>query len=324
MNTYLGIDIGGTKCAVTLGRMNESDMCIVDKESVPTEAQRGVAHTLSRIHQCIETLLNRNQMKAVDLMGMGISCGGPLDSRQGLILSPPNLMGWDRIPIVKIMADRYHVPVRLENDANACALAEWRFGAGQGFDNVIFLTFGTGLGAGLILNGRLYRGSSDMAGEVGHVRLSDHGPVGYGKSGSFEGFCSGGGIAQLAQIKVLEKLQMGESVAFCPRLEDIPALTAKSVSEAARQGDPLAKAIYEICGEYLGKGLSFLIDMLNPDRIIIGSVFTRSHDLLWPAAKKVIERETLALSRQACCVVTAQLQENLGDYAALAVAMEEA
>src|SRR5690606_15592063 len=132
------------------------------------------------------------------LAAIGISCGGPLDSRRGVILSPPNLPGWDRIPVVEVFQQAFKVPVALQNDANAGALAEWLWGAGRGSHNMIFLTFGTGMGAGLILNGQLYSGTNDLAGEVGHIRLAPDGPVGYGKAGSFEGFCSGGGIKQLA------------------------------------------------------------------------------------------------------------------------------
>ena len=109
----------------------------------------------------------------------------------------------------------------MQNDANAGAIAEWKYGAGKGYNNLIFLTFGTGMGAGLILNGKLYSGTTDLAGEVGHIRLAEMGPVGFGKAGSFEGFCSGGGIAQLAQIKVREKLQMGEKVSFCESIDDL-------------------------------------------------------------------------------------------------------
>lgn len=160
-----------------------------------------------------------------------------------------------------------------KNDANACAVAEWKFGAGRGYSNIIFLTFGTGMGAGLILNGNLYSGITDLAGEVGHLRLSGTGPVGFGKAGSFEGFCSGGGIAQLAQSKVLEKLQMGEKISFCKGISELHLLTAKSVAEAAYRGDPLAMDIYKTCGFYLGKGLSLLIDVLNPELIILGSIY---------------------------------------------------
>lgn len=119
---------------------------------------------------------------------VGISCGGPLNSTAGIIEGPPNLPGWNNVKIADILTSHYGVFASLQNDANACAVAEWKFGAGKGAQNMIFLTFGTGLGAGLILNGRLYSGTNDNAGEIGHIRLEEFGPSGYGKSGSFEGF----------------------------------------------------------------------------------------------------------------------------------------
>ena len=119
-------------------------------------------------------------LRSQQTAAVGISCGGPLDSKKGLILSPPNLPGWDNVPVTKLLSEALQVPAFLQNDADACAIAEWRFGAGQGCENMVFLTFGTGLGAGLILNGKLYQGASGMAGEVGHLRLFDNGHIGYG------------------------------------------------------------------------------------------------------------------------------------------------
>jgi glucokinase len=200
-------------------------------------------------------------------------------------------------------------------------VAEWKFGAGVGCDNMVFLTFGTGLGAGLILNGKLYSGSNDNAGECGHIRLDRFGPVGYGKAGSFEGFCSGGGLAQLGYTLALEQVQQGKAPAYFQNGMSAKDVTAKSIAEAARQGDETALRVYEICGEYLGKGLSVLIDILNPQRIVIGSVFARSGDLLRPAMERVIAREALPLSASCCQVVPAQLGEQIGDYAAIATAL---
>lgn len=298
----IGIDIGGTKCAVVLG--NEKGE-ILKKERFATTDRDA---TLDKI---MSTVLSMGECDAV-----GISCGGPLDSKKGVIMSPPNLPGWDNVEIVKMINSRLGVPVFLKNDADACALAEWKFGAGKGSDNMIFLTFGTGLGAGLILGGRLYSGACDMAGEVGHIRLADFGPVGYGKAGSFEGFCSGGGIAQLGQTVAKENSQMGHPVGFADG-----EITAKSVADAAKNGDEEAIEVYRQCGRMLGKGLSVLIDILNPEKIVLGSIFVRSEELLRDEMQRVIEKETLYPSRRVCEIVPAGLGEALGDVAALCVAV---
>ena len=184
-----------------------------------------------------------------------------------------------------------------------------------------FLTFGTGLGAGLILDGRLYSGTNGNAGEVGHMRLSPDGPIGFGKRGSFEGFCSGGGIAQLGYIMAQEAIANGKSPSYFKAGMTERDVTAKTVGDAAEAGDETALAVYRMSGEYLGRGLAFMIDILNPERIVIGSIFARSRGLLWEAAKQEIEREALAPAAACCTVVPAELGESIGDYAAIATAL---
>lgn len=302
---YTGVDIGGTKCAVIVGDENGIDEKIRFETTVVDE-------TIDNIIKATEKVGVHN--------AIGISCGGPLDSKRGIIMSPPNLPGWDNIDIVSILKKRFNVPVAIQNDANACALAEWKYGAGKGTENMIFLTFGTGMGAGLILNGKLYAGTNDMAGEIGHIRISEYGPVGYGKSGSFEGFCSGGGLAEIGKIIAREKLQTGSGPAFCKSYAELNEITAKSIAECAKSGDGDAIRVYDICAEKLGFGLSILIDILNPEKIVIGSVFERSGELLQKKMYEVIERETLMYSRNVCSIVPAELGDSIGDFAAIAVA----
>ncbi len=326
----LGLDIGGTKSAVVLaeavqvaeesGAAQEAGPPVLrERLSFPTEG--APAAVLARLLDAGRRLLAGAGGR---LRGAGISCGGPLDSRRGLILSPPNLPGWDEVPVVQTVSRALGVPAALQNDANACALAEWRFGAARGARNAVFLTFGTGMGAGLVLDGRLYTGTNDLAGEVGHVRLAEAGPVGHGKAGSFEGFCSGGGIAELARAAVRERLQAGQRVGFCPGPEQLAGLSARTVAEAARGGDPLAVEILRTSGRYLGRGLALLVDVLNPEVIVIGSIFARAGELLWPAAREELEREALGPALRVCRVVPAALGERIGDYAAVSVALEAA
>ncbi len=313
----LGVDIGGTKCAVIYGRLKGDDLEIVKKVKFPTT---DVERTLASIREALQDLMRDCNLTAAQVAAIGVSCGGPLDSERGVIMSPPNLKGWDQVPITRLLEEWSGVKAALQNDANACALAEWKFGAGRGSRNMVFLTFGTGLGAGLILDGRLFSGTNGNAGEIGHIRLSDFGPVGYGKSGSFEGFCSGGGIAQLARSRAMERFQMGQKVAFCSSPADLESVTAQSVAEAAKNGDPLAQEIYRISGEYLGRGLSMLIDTLNPDTIVIGSIYARSGELLAEAMQHSLDREALPPARAVCRIVPAALGDAVGDYASLSVA----
>jgi glucokinase len=166
----------------------------------------------------------------------------------------------------------------------------------------------------------LYVGSNDLAGEVGHVRLEVDGPIGYGKRGSFEGFCSGGGIAQIAQKMAAEQIRDTKPPVFCPTLADLPKVTAESVGLAAQEGDPLAVAVYDKVARQLGRGLALLVDILNPERIILGSIYTRQQALLEPHALEVLREEALPLSLAACEIVPSGLGEQVGDLAAISVA----
>ena len=312
----LGFDIGGTKCAVITAKADGDNIVLLDKRKIPTDPGIAPEQMIEKLISLADEILKGERVEKI-----GISCGGPLSSATGTIEGPPNLPGWNNVKISDILEKHYGVPARLQNDANACAVAEWKFGAGKGTKNMVFLTFGTGLGAGLILGGRLYSGTNDNAGEVGHIRLSNFGPVGYGKAGSFEGFCSGGGLAQLGYIKALEKAQTGVYPLYFKKGMTAADVTAKTVADAADNGDETAKEVYRICGEQLGKGLSVLIDILNPERIVIGSIFARSENLLREGMERIIKKEALPSAAACCKVVPAALGEQIGDYAAIATAL---
>ncbi|MHB1484093.1 MAG: ROK family protein [Saccharofermentanales bacterium] len=316
---YIGVDIGGTKCSVSLGKESEGALTIIEKHKFNTIPNEPIK-ILEKLSEKIYLIMSNNELFDSDIEGIGISCGGPLDSKNGIILSPPNLPGWDDIHIVDYFKNRLSIRTILQNDANACAIAEWKFGAGRGKENMIFITFGTGFGSGMILNGRLYTGTNDMAGEIGHIRIAEDGPEGYGKNGSLEGFCSGGGISRLG-ISMLANKKSGYPDSMLRQYALTPdKITAKLIADLANDGDELCKEIYRISGEKLGQGLSILIDILNPEVIIIGSIFTRSQNLLWNSAREIIEKESLPRSLSVCAIVTSQLGDNIGDYAALSVA----
>lgn len=282
----IGIDIGGTKCAVIEGNEHGEILRKIRFDTTTCE------DTLKNIFSAVEEFVTP-EVKAI-----GISCGSPLDSKKGMIQSPPNLPGWDNVPIVPMLEERFHIPAFLKNDADACAIAEWKWGAGRGYDNIVFLTFGTGMGAGLILNGKPYSGAADFAGEVGHIRIREDGHIGYGKAGSFEGYCSGGGIAQYGKGSVKE-------------------LAAKAYA-----GDSEALDIFSKVGDDLGRGVSVLIDILNPELIIIGSVYPRCKDLLDRTFYARLQKECLSFSLDSCRIVGAGLGESIGDMAALSIAYD--
>lgn len=310
---YIGIDIGGTKCAAVLGDENGN---VFEKVKFPTTT---VDETVAKLLDSAEMLKNKSDEPVVSV---GISCGSPLDPELGVIQSPPNLPGWDNVEIVRMVQERLGIPAVLCNDANACALAEWKYGAGRGTKNMVFLTFGTGMGAGIIIDGKIYNGANGNAGEVGHMRMAEHGPVGYGKEGSFEGYSSGGGIAMLAKTAAIEKLQMGKTVSYCASYDELDKVTAKSVAEAARNGDECAIGVYKTAAQMLGRGLAIIVDVLNPEMIVIGSIYQRSADLITPYMDEVLRRECLPQSYKAVKVVPALLGDEIGDVAALTLAVE--
>jgi|UniRef100_UPI00404A705B glucokinase len=301
--TIIGVDIGGTKCALSVPTGDSGVREVVRFATTDVNA------TLERIYAEIRKL------EPTPDVVFGVSCGGPLDAKLGLILSPPNLPGWDRIAICEELTTRFGGKAYLMNDANACALAEWQFGAGRGCQSMIFLTMGTGMGSGLILDGRLYDGVTGNAGEVGHLRLAPDGPIGFGKRGSFEGFCSGGGIAQLARQRV-----GGYTKDSSLKYLAADKLTARAVGEAATAGDELARAIWREVGERLGEALALFIDLLNPERIVIGSIYQRCEHFIVPSMQAVIDREALPDSARDCRIVPAELGDEIGSYAAVAIA----
>lgn len=302
---YLGIDIGGTKCAVVVG---DKDGNILEKLRFETT---DVKETLLNITESAKKLIEGRE-----IISCGISCGGPLDEKKGIILSPPNLPDWDEIHITEILEKELGVPCFLRNDANACAVAEHLFGEGRGTENMVFMTFGTGLGAGIIMDGKLISGTKGLAGEIGHIRLSDNGPVGYGKEGSFEGYCSGGGLGRLGRIVADRYTENGDTPPWADKCD------VAQMAEYARKGDKAAKEVFNICGEKLGQGLAIIIDILNPEKIIIGSVFMRCRDLLEEPMRRMLRKEALPEALSCCEITVPGLSEEIGDKAAIAVAME--
>jgi glucokinase len=307
MTCLLGIDIGGTKSTASVGT---DDGIVLGHRVIPTKGSPG--EVLEKLVSLAQDLIE----KKGEVDAVGVVCGGPLDAEKGVILSPPNLPDWDAIPVVELFKKHFGLPTKLMNDANAGALAEWRHGAGRGSRNMMFCTMGTGFGCGLVLDGKLYEGANGNAGEIGHIRLTDKGPIGYGKAGSVEGWCSGGGIAELARMRLDEsKSEGGQS-----SLRDSTELTAQTVAEAANSGNEAALAIYREVGERLGMALAMAIDLLNVEVIVLGSIFVRQEGLIRPAMESVLKREALPGALEVCRVAPASLGETIGNVAALSVA----
>lgn len=309
-NNILGIAIGGTKCAVTLGNYNGENLVVLKKlvtKTFPNDANK----TFDGIFSLIDELNS-------PFSKIGIICGSPLNVKKGTIDCPPNLPDFNGICVTELFTEKYGVPSVLLNDADACAVAEWKFGAGVGYENVIFLTCGTGFGAGLILNGKLYTGARGMAGEVGHVRLDSYGNCGYGKPGSCEGYLSGAGIARTAQVIISSYVQRGIPTSLATTIEQSYSVTAKEVFEQAEKGDGCALEIFKKTATKLGETLAILVDLFNPDAIVLGGVYHRCEKYLRDDAIKVLKEECLKDNFDAVKILPSKLKEEIDEYSSLA------
>ncbi|MCY1151545.1 MAG: ROK family protein [Sphaerochaetaceae bacterium] len=295
MDYYIGLDIGGTKISVVLS----NEKCeILHKIKFYTKSE------FEDNFQLIIDAINELKTKcSEEIVSIGISAGGPLDSERGIFISPTHLPSWHGVNIKKRVEDVFNIPTFLENDANACALAEYYYGNGKNSKNFAFLTFGTGLGAGLILNGELYKGSNDQAGEIGHVRIAEDGPFCYGKFGSVESYCCGAGISLLHEKLTNQKLSAKEIFDKAEKEHDFLAL--ETVKESSKK---------------LGLTLSILIDLLALDCIVIGSIYSRSQEIIDRFMLDVIDNEILDINKGLCDIKPSLLMENLGDIAAITVA----
>ncbi|HKR26773.1 MAG TPA: ROK family protein [Acidobacteriaceae bacterium] len=308
----VGVDIGGTKTAVVLSK---SPPEVIWRSQFPTRPDLGPDQAVEKIVGLICQGLTQT---AAAPASIGVSCGSPLDRVAGVIQRPPNLDSWDNVPIKDILEKKFGVRCMVENDANAGAVAEHQFGAGRGCQHLVFVTMGTGFGAGLILNGHIFRGACAMAGEIGHVRLTPDGPNGYGKAGSLEGWASGAGMARHGREMVRAAIAAGSPTALA---ENVDCLTARDIGAALAAGDPLAIRIVQETGRRLGDALALLVDLLNPERILIGGLALRlGEHLLGPARERMLE-EALPAAANACRIGPAELGESIGDVAALGVAM---
>ena len=302
----IGIDVGGTN--VKLALVNENGQ-IVYSNSVPTRAEMGYEFTVNNIKQAIYELLKETKLEAKDIQGIGFGFPGQVDYKAGIVRNAPNIPGWVEVPIAKLIEDEFHIPTRVDNDVRCAALGELNYGAGKGCENMVCITVGTGIGSGLIINGKLVRGASNAAGEIGHIKLQMHeGPIcGCGDTGCFEAFASGPSIVAMAE----EYIKGGKSTKF-REMANGTAITPFIVCEAAKAGDPVAQRIFTIMGEYLGIGLSSVVNLLNPEKIIIGGGVADAGEILMRPLVDTLRKRAMKIAGSAVEVVPAQLGNTAG------------
>lgn len=302
----IGIDVGGTNVKIALvdekGKIKYSN-------SVPTRAEMGYEYTVNNIKQAIYDLLKETKLEPKNIEGIGFGFPGQVDYKSGIVRLAPNIPGWVDVPIAKLIEDEYHIPTRVDNDVRCAALGELNFGAGKGCENLICITVGTGIGSGLIVNGKLVRGASNAAGEIGHIKLQmNDGPIcGCGDTGCLEAFASGPSIVAMAE----DYIRGGKSTKFREMANSNP-ITPYIVCEAAKAGDPVAKRIFTIMGEYIGIGMASVVNLLNPEKIIVGGGVADAGEILMTPLKETLKKRAMKIAGEAVEVVPAQLGNTAG------------
>ncbi len=305
MAKRIGIDVGGTNVKIAL----VDDGKIIYSNSVPTYAQMGYEYTVNNIKQAIRDLMKETETTSADIKGIGFDFPGQVDYKTGVVKLAPNIPGWVNVPIAQMIEDEFHIPTRIDNDVRCAALGEMNFGAGKGCQNFVCITVGTGIGSGLVINGQLVRGAANAAGEIGHIKLQmKDGPIcGCGDTGCLEAFASGPSIVAMAQ----DYLKSGKSTKFREMAGD-GEITPYIVAKAAEAGDPVAKRIFTIIGEYVGMGLVSVINLLNPEKVIIGGGVAEAGDLLLEPIRKTINERAMVVARESVEIVPAELGNSAG------------
>lgn len=308
MAKRIGIDVGGTNVKIALVDDNGK---IIYSNSVPTYAKMGYEYTVNNIKQAIKDLMKETNTTTSDIEGIGFDFPGQVDCKTGVVKLAPNIPGWVNVPIAQMIEDEFHIPTRIDNDVRCAALGELKFGAGRGCENFICITVGTGIGSGIVINGKVVRGATNAAGELGHIKLQmNGGPIcGCGDTGCLEAFASGPAIVAMAQ----EYIKGGKSTKFREMAAvEGGEITPYMVAKAAEEGDPVAKKIFEIVGEYIGIGLTSVINLLNPERVIIGGGVAESGELLLGPIRKTIKERAMVVAGNAVEIVPAQLGNSAG------------
>ena len=253
--------------------------------------------------------MKETKLSTKDIEGIGFGFPGQVDYKAGIVRNAPNIPGWVEVPIAKLIEDEFHIPTRVDNDVRCAALGELNYGAGKGCENLICITVGTGIGSGLIVNGKLVRGASNAAGEIGHIKLQmNDGPIcGCGDTGCMEAFASGPSIVAMAE----DYIRGGKSTKF-REMANGGAITPYIVCEAAKAGDPVAQRIFTIMGEYIGIGMASVVNLLNPEKIIVGGGVADAGDLLLKPLTETLKKRAMKIAGSAVEVVPAQLGNTAG------------
>ncbi|MDQ6828308.1 MAG: ROK family protein [Gemmatimonadota bacterium] len=313
----VGVDLGGTN--IVVGAMPEDGSAQLAVREESTHSERGaeavVDKIVAMIAAVISDVIRAQGAHPQDFLGVGVGAPGPLDRDNGIVIVAPNL-GWKNFPLRDEIAHRIHLPATLDNDANCATVGEWWQGAAKGGRNVVGLTIGTGIGGGIILDGKLYHGSSDVAGEIGHTTIDQAGRYcRCGNYGCLEAYASGPAIAQRAR----EALERDEISALHRMVGgDLDKLTAATVYNAAHDGDALALEVVRDTAKFLATGVANLLNLINPDVVVIAGGVTKAGDHLFEPLRAEVKRRAFRPAVAACRIVPGSLPGTAGMVGAVA------
>lgn len=311
----IGIDLGGTKI---LSAIVDGGGNIICRVKIPTESHLGKNAVIEKLKSSVASLLMISKLSLDDIKAIGIAAPGPILTGKGMILNPPNLPGWKKVPLKAILEKAFRKKIFIENDADAAAVSERMFGAGRGSKNMIYITVSTGIGGGVIIDGKLYRGTVGGAGEAGHMMIKFDGrKCGCGNLGCLEAMASGTSMARIAS----ELLKKNKS-SNIPRYAEDGKITALSVELAARAGDKLAKDIIDKEAFYLGIGVSNLVNLFAPDIVVLGGGVMNMADLLLKKIISTVKKCALSPSREHVRIVRAKLKHDVGVLGAAAICLQ--
>lgn len=317
----VGVDIGGTN--INVGVVSIEGAKPLAFHTLPTEAQRGAKFVVDRVVKMIEQsmseVMQTSGCNREAFAGVGIGSPGPLDRKTGTVISTPNL-GWRNFPLRDLIQNVVGLPATLDNDANAAAYGEWWLGAGRDARTLIGVTLGTGIGGGVVINGELYHGASDAAAEIGHMTIDSTGrKCKCGNYGCLEAYASGPAIA----ARAVEGIESGASSLLPELAGDLQHITAETVFEGVVQGDPYATEVVIDTAKFLGVGLANLINILNPEILVISGGVTRAGEHLFEPLRKEIRRRAFRVAEQACRIVPSDLEGTAGVVGAVACFKKE-
>ncbi len=309
-----GIDMGATHVTVVLANFSAR---VLQEQEIPLDITLGPEPCLKRANELLQSLLEKAGVPSDEVLAIGVGVPGPINAGEGTVIAPPIMPGWDHFPIRDTLEESWNCPVSLNNDAELGALGEWAYGSGRGEQNLVFVKVGSGVGAGLLLDGKIYHGATGAAGEIGHIATNDNGPLcTCGNRGCLEAYTGGKAIAKEAQ----EAVRAGRRTQLSG-LTPVEAITARDVSHAARCGDLLSQQILARAGSHLGVAIASLVNLFNPNMIVVGGGVAQIGDLFLEPVREAVQRRSLPAAAHTVRITTALLGRRSASMGAVVQAL---